>query len=114
MQTIRKSLISLGAALAGTKLVRAVSDVEVDDFLNIVGLSRRRSRVAQDLVMLGAGVLLGGGVALIFAPMSGRETRERLARKADKLGDAAATKLRDLRDEVNPRLSNAQSEARSS
>jgi hypothetical protein len=107
MQNFRNIILSVGAAIAGTKLVRAVSDIEADDLLAPLGLSRRRTHVVQDLALLGAGMVVGGAVALIFAPMSGRETRERIARKADELSDAAADKIRDLRDEVRPRLGNS-------
>ena len=107
MQNLRNIILSLGAAIAGTKIVRAVSDLEMNDVLAPIGLSRRRSHVAQDIALLGAGMVVGGVVALIFAPMSGSETRQRLAQKADELSDAASTKLRDLRDEVRPRLGNS-------
>jgi hypothetical protein len=107
MKTLRNIILSMGAAIAGTKIVRAVSDLEMNDLLEPIGLSRRRSHVAQDLALLGAGIVVGGAVALIFAPMSGRETRQRLARKADELGDAAAERFREIRDEVRPRLGNS-------
>jgi YtxH-like protein len=107
MQNVRNIILSVGAAIAGTKIVRAVSDIGVDDVLAPLGLSRRRTHVAQDLALLGAGMVVGGAVALIFAPMSGRETRQRIARKADELSDVAADKLRELRDEVRPRLGNS-------
>ncbi|HEX5098673.1 MAG TPA: YtxH domain-containing protein [Polyangiaceae bacterium] len=107
MQNVRNILLSIGAAVAGTKLVRTISDLEMDDVLAPVGLARRRSHVAADLALLTTGMLVGGAVALIFAPMSGRETRQRLSRKADELGGAAANKLRELKDEVRPRLGNA-------
>jgi gas vesicle protein len=42
----------------------------------------------------------------MLAPASGRETRQRLAKKADELSDAAADKLREMRDEVRPRFGN--------
>jgi hypothetical protein len=107
MQTLRNLIFSVGAAIAGTKIVRAVSDLEFDDVLAPIGLSRRRSHIVSDVALLSAGMVLGGAVALIFAPMSGRETRQRIASKADELGDAAAQKLRDIRDEVRPRLGNS-------
>jgi hypothetical protein len=108
MQNVRNILLSIGAAIASTKIIRAVSDLGVEDVLSPFGLSRRRSHLAQDLALLGTGIIVGGAAALIFAPSSGRETRERLAKKADELGGAAADKLRELRDEVRPRLGNAQ------
>ena len=106
MQNARNILLSIGAAIAGTKLVHSVSELGADDLLAPLGLSRRRSHVAQDLAMLGAGMLVGGALALMLAPASGRETRQRLAKKADELSDAAADKLREVRDEVRPRFGN--------
>ena len=107
MQNVRNIILSMGAAIAGTKIIRAVSELGFDDLLAPVGLSRRRSHLAQDLALLATGAVVGGAVALIFAPASGRETRHRLARKADELGDAAAERLRTLRDEARPYLGNA-------
>ena len=111
MQNTRNILLSIGAAIAGTKLVRAVSALGVDDVLSPFGLARRRGHLAGDLALLGAGMFVGGALALVLAPASGRETRKRLSRRADELGDAAATKLRELRDEVEPHFGNSLSEA---
>jgi len=110
MQNVRNIILSMGAAIAGTKIIRAVSDLGLDDVLAPVGLSRRRSHAAENLVFLAAGALVGGAVALMLAPASGRETRQRLGRKADELGDAAAERLRGLRDEIRPRIGNAHAE----
>jgi hypothetical protein len=107
MTNMRNVLFSIGAAIASTKIIRAFSDLGLDDVLAPVGLSRRRSHVGTDLAMLGAGILVGGAAALIFAPASGQETRRRLSAKADELGDAAAQKLRDLRENVAPMIGNA-------
>jgi len=106
MQNVRNILLSIGAAVAGTKLVRTISDLEMDDVLAPIGLRRRRSHALADIALLGTGMVVGGALALVFAPMSGREARQRISRKADELGDAAANKLRDLKDEVRPRLGN--------
>ena len=47
-----------------------------------------------------AGALVGAGVALLFAPQSGEETRERIADRARRLGDRADAGWDDLRDEL--------------
>jgi hypothetical protein len=112
MNNIRNALFSLGAAIAGTKIIRSVSDLEMDDVLAPLGLTRRRPHVAQSLTLLGVGALVGGAVALLLAPSSGRETRDRIAKKANELGDAAADKMREFRDEMGPRLGNAHPETR--
>lgn len=113
MQSVRNMIFSIGAAIAGTKIVRAVSDIEADDLLAPLGLSRRRSHLATDLALLGTGMLVGGAVAILLAPASGRETRERIASKANELSDMANDKLREIRDEVRPRLGNTHATAES-
>jgi hypothetical protein len=47
-----------------------------------------------------AGALVGAGVALLFAPQSGEETREHLANRARRLGSRADASWDDLRDEL--------------
>lgn len=112
MNNIRNALFSLGAAIAGTKIIRSVSGLEMDDVLAPLGLARRRPHVAQSLTLIGVGAVLGGAVALLLAPSSGRETRERIAKKANQLSESAAEKMRELRDEVGPRLGNAHPDVR--
>ena len=47
-----------------------------------------------------AGALVGAGVALLLAPQSGEETRERIADRARRLGTRADASWEDLRDEL--------------
>jgi hypothetical protein len=47
-----------------------------------------------------AGALVGAGVALLLAPQSGEETRERIAGRARRLGTRADEGWDDLRDEL--------------
>jgi hypothetical protein len=47
-----------------------------------------------------AGALVGAGVALLLAPQSGEETRERIANRARRLGTRADESWDDLRDEL--------------
>ena len=47
------------------------------------------------------GALLGAGVALLFAPRSGRELREGLADGARRLKETAEEKVRGVQDAVN-------------
>ena len=47
-----------------------------------------------------AGALVGAGVALLLAPQSGEETRERIVNRARRLGTRADESWDDLRDEL--------------
>jgi hypothetical protein len=60
------------------------------ELLHRAGLERRRSaaiRTARSMGWLGLGLLAGGGIALLLAPRSGPETRERLGEKARRARD---------------------------
>lgn len=76
---------------AVTGMVAMLRGLQADDALGWVGLSRRRSPVAA-VGIFSAGVVLGAGAALLFAPMSGAETRRRLMSGFSGLkGDAKTT-----------------------
>jgi hypothetical protein len=96
----KKALLTLGASIAGTGIARAVSAMTADDIFGVVGLERRRSHFLPNLGLLGLGVLVGAGAALLVAPGSGRELRARLGREIDELGDAAAEAARKARAEA--------------
>lgn len=60
-------------------LKKNLTDLERDDLLELVGLESRRSKsevVVPSLALFGAGVLVGIGLGLAFAPKSGRQLRE--------------------------------------
>lgn len=74
-----KFLVSLGSTLAASRLAQGISQLEADDVLRVVGLARRRNYFIENLALVGAGALAGAAVALLLAPASGIETRERMA-----------------------------------
>lgn len=61
-------------AVAG--VVAMLRGFQANDALGWVGLARRRSPMAA-MGLFGAGMVVGAGAALLFAPMSGEETRRR-------------------------------------
>jgi hypothetical protein len=61
-----------------------------DEIIRALGLHNRRlsgNDVMPSLALFGAGILVGAGLALLFAPSTGRELREELAHKATDLAD---------------------------
>ena len=85
---ISKTLWAIGSLIGAQQAVKVARKFEIDDLLGVVGLQRRRS-VAQlilpaiGLVSLGAAV--GAGAALLIAPSSGADLRQRLTERMDKL-----------------------------
>lgn len=42
------------------------------------------------------GAVIGAGLALLFAPASGKETREKIAKKAEEAKDAVAESIKSI------------------
>lgn len=100
MMKSRKVFMSLVSALAATRVVRAISNIEFDDVLGTVGLARRRNYTLENIALLGVGAIIGAGTALLIAPMTGRETRRKIGAEASRLGQAAKTAVRERKDDV--------------
>ncbi|MES1189165.1 MAG: YtxH domain-containing protein [Myxococcales bacterium] len=95
MQT-SKMLMMIGSALAKSELGQSVGAIELNDVLGVMGLARRRSDLGQNLLLLGVGAAVGAGVALLWAPASGSETRKRLSQTVEKLGEQAVAALEEV------------------
>ncbi len=80
-----RTLMSIGSAIAATPVARSLTIGSLRDPLALFGLERRSSRVLERSALIGAGVLLGAGAALLLAPTSGRETRQRISERANQL-----------------------------
>lgn len=101
----RKLLMSIGTAIAASKVAKSVSNLEFEDVLGTLGLSRRRNHVLENLGLVAAGAIVGAGAALLFAPSTGRETRRRLSTEASRLGGVAMDAVREHKDEALRSLS---------
>jgi hypothetical protein len=101
----KKMLMSLGTAIAASKVAKTISGIELEDVLGTVGLSRRRSYFLENLGLVAAGAIIGAGAAMLFAPTSGRETRQRLSSQASRMGQAALDAVREQKEEALKSLS---------
>lgn len=97
---LMKLLMSIGGALATSRIARSASDINANNILGLIGLSRRESHFGQGLLLFSGGAVVGAGVALLLAPASGRETRKVLGERFDKLSDAASEKIREIQEDV--------------
>jgi gas vesicle protein len=71
----------------------------VDDALGFVGLARKRSMLSS-IGILGAGIVVGAGVGVLLAPMSGRQLRRAMLQGLDELKNDAGQKLDKVGDDV--------------
>lgn len=101
-----KLLVSLGSTLAASRLAQTVSHLQADDLLRVMGLARRRSYLAENLALVGLGALVGAGAALLFAPASGMETRERFASELGRVKDKTVDALKDVKRQAPSLIQN--------
>jgi len=82
---IAKIAKGAGAVISVVSVLRSL---EGGNKLGWLGLSRRRSPLLS-LSLIGAGLAVGAGVGMLFAPMSGADLRRTLlGREKDRKGDA--------------------------
>lgn len=110
---LKKALISLGVAAASSRLAQRITHIEADDVFGLFGLERRRSQALPAIGLVAVGAVVGAGVALLLAPDSGMETRKRLGRQVERLGQAAGEAAREAKAEIPARISRMTNELRS-
>lgn len=71
----------------------------IDDALGFIGLARKRSLLGAAGIF-GAGVAVGAGIGLFFAPTSGRTLRHSILRGLDELKADAGEKIEKVGGEV--------------
>jgi gas vesicle protein len=71
---------------------------DIDDALDMVGLYRANKALGFGGFLLGVGVgaVVGAGVAMLFTPYSGPESRERLARVGEDLKNQVGETVRQI------------------
>jgi gas vesicle protein len=74
--------------------------------------SANGSAVRNLCIAFAAGAAVGAGVALLYAPKTGKETRELLARKTRALKDAAAGAIGRARQQARETMNQDQEDAR--
>lgn len=56
-------------------------------------MAENNNKIGGILLAFVAGAIVGAAIALLYAPQSGKETRELLAKKASELKEATAEKI---------------------
>lgn len=99
--SIAKIALALGSTIGAREVVRAVQNYGVSDLLSTVGLERRRStmdRLLPALGLIGLGTAIGAGVALLWAPSSGREMRAKMTEQLDRAKERIDNGMRSLEE----------------
>lgn len=104
--------MSLGTAIAASKAVQTISNVTADDVLGVVGLERRRNTVLGSFALVGLGALVGAGAALLFAPMTGEETRKRVSDQLGRAKEAGKNLVNEAKERAPELIEYAKTKAR--
>jgi len=100
---ITKALWTLGSLVGAQQAAKVVRGFEINDLLGVIGLERRPSLFSRALPALGlvaVSAAVGAGAALLLAPSSGEDLRNRLS---DGL-DGVKNRLDDVKGRVNERI----------
>ena len=98
-----KALWTLGSYIGAQQAAKAVRGFELNDILGVIGLERRPSVFSRALPALGlvaVSAAVGAAAALLLAPSSGEDLRNRLS---DGL-DGVKNRLDDVKGRVNERI----------
>jgi hypothetical protein len=77
-------------------LSRRIPDLDINDMLGYAGLERRRGLASTALPAIGllaVGMVAGAGIALLFAPTSGKQLRAEVQRRALEVRDVQLPRL---------------------
>jgi len=94
----------LGTVTSGIRLANA---------LDLIGLERRRSTAGQILPIVGAfgaGIAVGAGIGLLFAPQPGARLRGDISKKVNQLAGDMKTAADKVEHEVETRSATARGE----
>jgi len=109
MSKIRSVMATMAEGVGeAMKIVSTLRKLDRDDGLGWFGLARRRSPLVP-IAVFGAGALVGAGVALMFAPMSGADLRTALLKRSNLASAAKSieTKVEDAAKKARPAVEDA-------
>ncbi len=107
-----KLWMSLGTALAASRAVQMLTDISADDVLGVVGLERRRNTALENAALIGLGLVVGAGAALMLAPTDGVEARRRVADGFGKARDAGMRLMEDAKAQAPELVESAKNRLR--
>jgi len=91
-------------ALAG--VVTALRKFDTDQGLSWIGLTRKRSPLVT-IALVTSGVVVGAGIGMLLAPMTGAQLRQRILGGSKELTDKAATAVKDAESQVKETVNKA-------
>jgi hypothetical protein len=87
-------------------LVREARGFGVDDALGMIGLGRRRSNAGAIAGSFAAGMAVGAGLGILFAPKTGAETRHILYKASNDVFASTKDRLQGARERMTTAAKN--------
>lgn len=81
------------------KVVSFLRHIDLDDIVGLVGLRRQRSPLAA-IALVGGGVLVGAGLALLLAPASGQQVRKQIRKMIQDLSGRAMDEADEVKEKA--------------
>jgi hypothetical protein len=101
---LKKTAWAVGSYIGLRQAIKAIQNLEADDILGLAGVQRRRGALESALPSVGLVLLsaaAGAGVALLLAPSSGPELRQRLSGQIDDAKNRLSDKINKFERENN-------------
>jgi len=98
------------AAKTTRRVMNFLRGVELNDVLWLVGLRRRRN-VVGTLALIGGGVVIGAGAAILLTPASGRDLRRQIAKFFADLGAEAKQDVEQVKQKAGQMAEEAKEKA---
>lgn len=100
MSISSKFLMSVATVLADKDVRSLIGKLEVDDILEPIGLTRRRTHLGESLLFMGVGVVMGGAAAFALASTRKKEVISWLSEKVKASVDVVEKGAASANDEA--------------
>lgn len=81
------------------RVVSFLRHIDVDDVIGLVGLRRKRSPLAA-IALVGGGILVGAGIAMLMAPVSGRDARRQMRKLLEGFSGRAMDEATEVKEKA--------------
>jgi len=81
------------------KVVSFLRHIDLDDIVGLVGLRRKRSPLAA-IALVGGGILVGAGIAMLMSPVSGKDTRKQIRMFFEGLSGRAMDEVTEVKEKA--------------
>ncbi len=112
---IAKALLTISSLVGARKAIRAAQNFELNDALGLLGLERRvrwHERIVPSLTLVAVSAAVGAGAALLLAPTSGPELRNRISSRVSSRAAGLKERAKEVKERARERAGQLEHEMR--